>query len=95
MKIDEFFSRSVLKGKVSIVTGAGKGLGKTMALALAQAGSDMVLVARNQEERAKRIPLGRFGSPEELGPVLIYLASDASNYVTGTTLFIDGGMVVG
>jgi gluconate 5-dehydrogenase len=261
MKIDEFFSRSVLKGKVSIVTGAGKGLGKTMALALAQAGSDMVLVARNQEEidrtakeirefgmkalavsadatsskdisnmvekvrsefgkidilvnnagqnatyvahkfedipenewnsmiqtnvtgvflvtksvgktmlaqgsgkviniassfgvrpfperlcysvskaaiihltkalavewaprgitvnclapgsidkfpdskdeqylkskeeRAKRIPLGRLGSPEELGPILIYLASDASNYVTGTTLFIDGGMVVG
>lgn len=47
------------------------------------------------EERRKRIPLGRLGRLEELGPLIVYLASDVSNYMTGQTLFLDGGMVVG
>jgi NAD(P)-dependent dehydrogenase (short-subunit alcohol dehydrogenase family) len=36
-------------------------------------------------------PMLRYGYPEELGPTLIYLASDASKFVTGTVLVIDGG----
>jgi NAD(P)-dependent dehydrogenase (short-subunit alcohol dehydrogenase family) len=47
---------------------------------------------RINEERRKRIPLGRLGRLEELGPLVVYLASDASNYMTGQTLFLDGGM---
>jgi 2-deoxy-D-gluconate 3-dehydrogenase len=47
------------------------------------------------ESRKKRIPLGRLGRLEEVGPPLIYLASDASEYVTGATIFVDGGMVLG
>jgi len=47
------------------------------------------------EERKKRIPMGRLGRLEEVGPPLIYLASDASEYVTGATIFVDGGMVLG
>ena len=47
------------------------------------------------EARKKRIPLGRLGRLEEVGPPLIYLASNASDYVTGETIFIDGGMVLG
>jgi NAD(P)-dependent dehydrogenase (short-subunit alcohol dehydrogenase family) len=38
-----------------------------------------------------KIPLGRWGVPEELGPAVVFLASEASSFVTGTTLFIDGG----
>ena len=38
-----------------------------------------------------RIPMGRFGRPEELAPLALYLASDASAYVTGAVLVIDGG----
>lgn len=37
------------------------------------------------------IPLGRWGDPAELGPAVVYLASDAGAYVTGTTLTLDGG----
>ncbi|HVA89997.1 MAG TPA: SDR family oxidoreductase [Chloroflexota bacterium] len=39
------------------------------------------------------IPLGRMGQPEEVAELAIYLASDAAAYVTGSTYFIDGGML--
>ncbi len=38
-----------------------------------------------------QIPMGRFGDPEDLGPLSVYLASDASRYMTGAALVIDGG----
>jgi glucose 1-dehydrogenase len=50
------------------------------------------------EDDAKRgaveaeIPWGRFGQPEEIAAAVAWLASDEAGYVTGTTLFVDGGM---
>ena len=38
-----------------------------------------------------QIPAGDFGQPEDLGPLAVYLASDAARYMTGATLVIDGG----
>ena len=39
----------------------------------------------------EQIPMGGFGQPEDLGPLAVYLASDASRYMTGASLVIDGG----
>lgn len=43
------------------------------------------------EEDSKRYPLGRYGKPEEVAYAVVYLLSDASSWVTGSNLLIDGG----
>lgn len=40
------------------------------------------------------IPYGRIGNPEDIGKVAVWLASDESDYLTGTTIFADGGMLL-
>ena len=40
------------------------------------------------------IPYGRIGQPEDIARAAVWLASDESDYVTGTTLFVDGGMTL-
>ncbi len=38
-----------------------------------------------------KVPMGRWGDPAEIGPAAVFLASEASSFMTGATLFIDGG----
>jgi glucose 1-dehydrogenase len=40
------------------------------------------------------IPYGRIGEPEDIARAAVWLASDESDYVVGTTLFVDGGMTL-
>ena len=46
------------------------------------------------EKLLKLIPYGRIGEPEDIANAALWLACDLSDYVTGTTLFVDGGMTL-
>ncbi len=46
--------------------------------------------ARNAEFTSK-IPVGRWGKVEEIGPLAVFLCSDAAGFITGTDIVIDGG----
>jgi glucose 1-dehydrogenase len=46
-----------------------------------------------RQELLSEIPLGRIGKPEDVANLAVYLASDASSYSTGSTFFVDGGMI--
>ena len=91
---------SMSKGGISQLT-------KAMAVALAAQGIrvnavgpgtiDTPLLANVVKDRAfrakvlSRTPIGRYGRPEEIAAIVAWLASDEASYITGTTIFADGG----
>ena len=73
---------------------AGKGI-NVNAIAPGYIATDNTAALRADETRNNailaRIPAGRWGTPEDLSGALIFLCSDAANYVQGTVLTVDGG----
>ena len=83
---------------------------KTMALELAKKNIRANLVApgaidtdmnqalrENKEERQrvlKQIPISRIGNPQEVANAVEFLASEKASYITGTTIYVDGGMTL-
>lgn len=47
-----------------------------------------------KDKYLERIPLGRFAKPDEISPVVVFLASEQARYITGQTICVDGGMVM-
>ena len=48
------------------------------------------------EERLRRgVPWGRLGTPEDVAAAVLFLASDDADFITGTTLYVDGGILAG
>lgn len=52
------------------------------------------LPASVQEKMLQEIPLNRFGKPEDVAKLCLFLGSDDADYITGQTIIIDGGMVM-
>jgi 2-deoxy-D-gluconate 3-dehydrogenase len=59
--------------------------------------TDMTAFAKSGpifDEIIMRTPAGRFGKPDEMAGAAIFLASRASDFVTGSTIFVDGGYAI-
>ena len=49
------------------------------------------LIEHHEQAMLADIPLARFGKPDDLKGVMVFLASSAANYITGQTIVVDGG----
>lgn len=66
----------------------------THGVAVGQAQGKPVTVERNPEPPKMEIAMGRMGVPDDIGKVVLFLASDMSSYMTGSQIVVDGGYLL-
>jgi glucose 1-dehydrogenase len=49
---------------------------------------------KKRKEEESKIPMNRIGEPKEIAKVALFLASEEASYITGTTVFVDGGLTL-
>ena len=90
--------------KINKIVELGAGLGRDTiffaknsihvnALDYSSSGIKIINEKAEKQNLSKYIPLRRLGESEEIGALLVYLASEFSDFVTGQTIFVDGGAV--
>lgn len=55
---------------------------------------DILENQQKKQDEETRIPMHRIGQPEEIAKVALFLASDGASYMTGTTVYVDGGLTL-
>jgi len=56
------------------------------------AGPDAAQQQRLLDDLVAQVPTGRVGTPDDVGKAAVFLASEDASFITGTELFVDGGM---
>jgi glucose 1-dehydrogenase len=55
---------------------------------------DILEDEQKRKAEENKIPMHRIGEPNEIAKVALFLASDAASYITGTTIYVDGGLTL-
>jgi len=53
-----------------------------------------ILSKKEMKDLARNVPIGRFGEPEEIARLVLFLCSEENSYITGQNIFIDGGFTI-
>ena len=83
--------RSFARSWIADLKGRGIGINVLSPGHVETPGLSNLMTAEQKAEAVAVVPLGRIGTPDDLGKAAVFLASDDSAYVTGIELFVDGG----
>ena len=87
----DYLQKSRIDGKTAFVVGELGLIGKEVSTVLAIAGKNKTQSQTFVNHYSKKVPLKRLGRADEIASTALFLASEASSYITGSTIIVDGG----